>query len=360
MKALSVIVVIPFLLSASDAFSDESDCVSFFQQDIHNKLVILDNSTGKQLSSSSLCKSQASASSAGLSVQYAGVGVGFSDASSLAQAMCDNKYSQSDFANGHNVYQSVVDPNIMQAVTECFKLNAKGLHYNVHSNSDTHSITIAMTYDGPKPITIKDIVLDGNVKCEGQLYSAWTAGSGKPLNLDAGAQGLTCVPKDTAAVSSSPAPASTSDIEAGTITVVTDAGPIYAQIPRRFAPSLEGEFRQLQSIVTAMGTDLAEDKSLLKKHILASGFLRGGKVISISDGATIDQPSGRLTFPNPAGLKFTPMPIAISPNGAYLTGSCFVKSIGPDFVVFAQGALDTGGRVFPLSDCAFAVVSNGA
>src|SRR5271166_1474119 len=109
-----------------------------------------------------------------------------------------------------------------------------------------------------------------------------------------------------------------------------------------------------------MGTDLVEHKSLLAKHVIASGFVKGGKIASLNEGAALDLPSGKLTFPNPAGLKFTPMLTAISPNGVYLTGDCFVKSIGTDNVVLAQGALDTGGRVFPLTDCAFMVVSNGS
>src|SRR4051812_34651780 len=113
-------------LYAAQQQADTGDCVAYLEQDIHNKLIVINKSTGQEVSSSSLCQNPAENSSSGFSVEYAGVGVGFDQASAVAKAMCDNHFSESDFSNGQSVYQSVVDPNILAASVECFKLNAKG------------------------------------------------------------------------------------------------------------------------------------------------------------------------------------------------------------------------------------------
>jgi hypothetical protein len=75
--------VVFLLFSAATVKADDSACTSLLQQDIHDKLVIVDNSTGKQVSTSSLCSSQKQSSSSNFSVSYAGVGVGFGDGSAL-------------------------------------------------------------------------------------------------------------------------------------------------------------------------------------------------------------------------------------------------------------------------------------
>jgi hypothetical protein len=65
------------------------------------------------------------------------------------------------------------------------------------------------------------------------------------------------------------------------------------------------------------------------------GFWRlerlSGQVTTITDGVTFDPASGRISFPNPRGLKFVPMTSALSANGVDLTESCYTKSIGANF-----------------------------
>jgi hypothetical protein len=90
--------------------------------------------------------------------------------------------------------------------------------------------------------------------------------------------------------------------------------------------------------------------------ILASGIVRAGQLVIGSDGVSLDSGAGKITFQNPKSLRFVPMTSAVSPNGVYLTETCYVRSIGPDYFILWQGPLDTGGRNHPPSDCTFTVV----
>ncbi len=245
------------LASAEPALADESDCASFLQQDIHNKIVLTDRVTNKQVSSSSFCQNNASASSSGISVEYAGVGIGFDQADALTKAMCDSKSTQSDLLSNHSAYQAVVDPSIIQAALECYKLNAKGLHYAIHTDLATHSFTASMSYDGPNPISVLDINIVGNAKCDGELFRAWTASSTKKVTLTPSIRALTCMPLASIDVKSP------EDIAAGSISIITDAGPIYAQIPRRFSPSLEKQFETMQAAFSTLRGNLNEVQSNL-------------------------------------------------------------------------------------------------
>jgi hypothetical protein len=248
------------LLVPGTAKADASDCASLLQQDIHDKLVIVDNSTGKQVSTSSLCSSQQKSSSSNFSISYAGAGIGFGDGSALAQAMCNNLFSESDIANGHNVYQTVIDPNIMKAVMECYTLNSRGLHYSLQTNLDVNSVGISMYYDGPTPVTISDINVDGNAQCEGQLYNNWISDNKQPIVLGPKVIGLVCKSKDQQIPSTN-----TNDVPAGAVTIFSDAGPIYAQIPRRFSPSLESQFKQQQAQLSTLSTQAQNLSTQLAK-----------------------------------------------------------------------------------------------
>lgn len=354
MKHLFVPVFGMLAILTVPAFADENACASFFEQDIHDKLIVIDTATGRQVSSSSLCSNESSSSSSGLSVEYAGVGVGYDQANALARALCDNKFSEGDFSSNNSVYRSVVDPSIVQAALECYKLNAKGLHYSIHSEQDTHSVTISMSYDGPQSIGISDIVINGNAKCEGSFYTDWSANKEKKAVLGTNTIAISCSPKD--AIDSK----ASSDIAAGSITVVTDAGPIYAQIPRRFSVSLEQQFADLQAKVTSLRSDAASASDMLARRVIGAATIKDGQIQSISSGLTVDVNSGRVSFQNPNHLHFVPVISAISPNGVYLTESCYVRSLGEDFVILWQGAQDTSGRNGHPINCTITLVAFGS
>ena len=249
-----------------------------------------------------------------------------------------------------------------------------------------------MYYDGPiVPIQITDITIDGNAQCEGTLYDTWTSSKGQPIKLGTNTIGITCVPKTKQAAAAanqsvgstttnmststkdvrvalvhsemekletaSP-PADTDDIPAGSVTIITDSGPIYAQIPRRFSPSLESQFQQLQASVASLQASSATDEALLSNYVLATAYIYKGASV-VSKGATFNSQTGVLSFPNPTNLKFAPIASVISSNGAYDTFSCFTKTMTSNTVVLWQGALDTSGRNGAPISCAIVVLAVG-
>ncbi|MGR9503668.1 hypothetical protein ACU8MW_08120 [Rhizobium leguminosarum] len=90
--------------------------------------------------------------------------------------------------------------------------------------------------------------------------------------------------------------------------------------------------------------------------ILAAGIVRKSQLLSGSEGMTYDNISGRVTFPNPKGLKFVPLMASVSPTENYLTESCFTRSFGKDYFILWQGAQDTTGRNEAPRDCTFVVL----
>jgi hypothetical protein len=122
---------------------------------------------------------------------------------------------------------------------------------------------------------------------------------------------------------------------------------------------LTDKVKQLETDQTTTAGALQElVKSLANWNggILAAGVVRGGQAIYSSRGTSFDPGTGRVSFPNPKGLKFIPIIAAISPNAQFVTESCYVRSIGPDFFILWQGAQDTSGRNEPPRDCTFTVV----
>jgi len=339
----------------SSVSADESDCASFLSQDIHNKLIIIDNKNGKQVASSSLCKSEAHQNASGFSIEYAGVGIGFDQASALANAMCDNKFSQSDFVSSQALYRSVIDPAIVQAALECYRLNTKGLHYAIHSDADTHSVSISMYYDGPSPVDVLEIGTVGNAQCTGELFSAWT--KDKKISLDTKIRALTCTPK---AAEDSP---SNADIPAGSIKIFTTAGPIYAQIPRRFSPSLEARFEKMETDLVTMNGVLRGVQDVLRLRVLGAATVKNSKLEMLSSGASMDIPLGRFTFPNPENLKFIAFASTLNnQGGSYATNSCFIRSYnsndqGPNYVTVWEGPRNTTTGNSPPIDCSVAVIA---
>lgn len=339
------------------ASAEESDCAAFFQQDIHNKLVVYDKSTNRQISSASLCENTATSNSNGVSAQYAGYGVSFDQASQLARAMCNKSFSKDDLSSEHSLLNSVVDPNIVQAALECYKLNSRSLHYSMHEDLDSHSVTVAMSFDGSDhPTNITDIVLVGNVQCVGKLYSNWqqiAKQSDAKLPIGLNNQSITCTPQNSVPING------TADILPGHATIVTDAGNIYLPIPRRFSPSLENEFSSLKSQVLTLNQDVAGVHNTLANRVLGAAAVIKGRVDLVSQGATFDLATGTFTFPNPLGLRYVPVVTYISPNSTYATGDCFIKSMSPNTVSVGQGGLDTSGKVYPIDNCTLAVVGIG-
>jgi hypothetical protein len=345
-------VLIGLALCCSNAASaQQNDCAIFFSQDIHNKLVITDLNSGQRVSSSSYCSSSAEAKQQRFSVSYAGIGLGYDQANAVSNALCDEKFTDSDFTSQQSRLQTIVDPAIVQAAAECIKLYARGLHYSVHSDSDTNSVVISINYSGPDAISIKDILLNGNIECDGRLFNAWNADKEKTVPLDTKDVALNCRTKDTAASGSS------DDIRSGSVTIITDAGPVYAQIPRRFSPSLEDQFSALQAAVGSLQERVEMQAAILSSRILASASIVDGQLISITDGATMDLNTGRLAFSNPSGLRFVPITSAYRQMGqAYTTRSCYTREIGQNYIVLKESALDTSGRVFPAGNCSVTIV----
>jgi hypothetical protein len=105
--------------------------------------------------------------------------------------------------------------------------------------------------------------------------------------------------------------------------------------------------------VASLQANLSKDT--WKGGLLAAGTIRGGQLVASTAGVSFDPVSGRISFPNPGGLKFVPVTSALSPNSQYLTETCYTKSAGPDYFTLWQGPLDTGGRNHPPTDCMFAV-----
>jgi hypothetical protein len=109
----------------------------------------------------------------------------------------------------------------------------------------------------------------------------------------------------------------------------------------------------LQAKVDKLDNDLKALKtSLGGGRILASIEVRGGKVISSSNGVTFDSGTGTVTFANPDKLKVFPLMSYISTNDAYATESVFLKTLpsSPTSVTVWQGAQDTTGRSHPPID----------
>ncbi len=92
--------------------------------------------------------------------------------------------------------------------------------------------------------------------------------------------------------------------------------------------------------------------------ILASGVVKGGNLVVSTDGVTFDSGTGKLSFPNSKNMPFIPIVSALSPNGQYLTGSCFTRSTGPNYFILWQGAQDTSGRNNAPTDCTFTVLGS--
>jgi hypothetical protein len=274
----------------------------------------------------------------------------------MANAMCDNKFSQADFTSNQSLYRSVIDPTIVQAALECYRLNSRGLHYSIHSDADTHAVSISLYYDGPSPVDVTDVGIVGNAKCDGELFSAWSSAPEKRVSLDPKTRALTCTPKadDTTAIA---------DIPAGSITIATTAGPIDAQIPRRFSPTLESRFENVESNLVIINAALKQAQARLSKHVLGAATIRTGKVESISNGASLDPASGRFTFPNPDNLKFIPIVTSVGWQGLpYQTEDCFSRNFnaqdqGPNYATLWQGALDTGGRNHPPTNCSITIIA---
>jgi hypothetical protein len=119
---------------------------------------------------------------------------------------------------------------------------------------------------------------------------------------------------------------------------------------------LQAQIDDLNSTKTQIASIQAElSNDTWKGGILAAGTIKGGQLVVSTVGVSFDPVSGRISFPNPRGLKFAPVTSALSPNSQYLTETCYTKSAGTDYFILWQGPLDTGGRNHPPSDCMFAV-----
>ncbi|MDK4738058.1 hypothetical protein PH547_04155 [Rhizobium sp. CNPSo 3464] len=248
--------------AAPQAFADESDCTGILKQDIRDRLVVINNASNRQVSASSLCDSQSGSSSSGFSVQYAGIGVGENSADAFAKAYCSKGMSESDIRGNSELYQSVIDPTIVQASLACFAANTKGLHYAIHSDSDTHSVTLEVTYTGPTGVSVTGVDLNGNISCEGELWKETSNLHNKNVQIDTRNRSMTCIPKTE--VNNS-----TDDIPAGSAVITTTGGNIYLQIPRRFSPSLEKRFDQLTAKVAALENSLQTQQGYLSDYVIS-------------------------------------------------------------------------------------------
>jgi hypothetical protein len=212
-------------------------------------------------------------------------------------------------------------------------------------------------YDGPNPVDILDLNTVGNAKCEGELFSAWTGATDKKIPLDTKTRDLTCTPSADVNI------ASDADIPAGSITIATTAGPIYAQIPRRFSPTLEARVEKMESDMLTINTEIKQEDELLRKHVLGAAMIRSGKVVFTSNGAALDPASWRFTFPNPDNLNFIPIISSIGWEGRPAqTESRWLRDVnaqdsGPNFVTLWQGAQETSARNHPPINCDIAVIS---
>jgi hypothetical protein len=111
------------------------------------------------------------------------------------------------------------------------------------------------------------------------------------------------------------------------------------------------QFIDLNAKIDALSTNL-------RGGILAAGVVKGGKLVVSTDGVSFDTESGKISFANGKNTPFITIVSAISPNGQYLTGSCYTRSTGPDYFILWQGAQDTSGRNNAPTDCTFTVVGS--
>jgi hypothetical protein len=79
---------------------------------------------------------------------------------------------------------------------------------------------------------------------------------------------------------------------------------------------------------------------------------------SLHKGETLFDPNtGKLTFPNPTTVPFVPVISFYAEGSTYVTETCWIEAIGPNYIVVKNKTLDTGDRVSAGSNFTAIIVS---
>lgn len=288
-KSEAAFVVLILFSFNKSAIAQENECALLLQQDLHDKLIVIDKNTNNRVDTSSICGSESGASSSGLNVQYAGVGVGASQANAFASAYCNNNFSENNIIANKSVYSSIINPQIVNAAIECFKLNAKQLNYHVNRNVESHSFAINLKYLGSTSIRINDIILNGNIKCNGSLFDEWNSKLESTIALDTRSRVLNCQPNNISELPDS----------GGDVVISTDEGPIFAQIPTVFSPSLSEQFASLTSRVSLMSEKMDQINSYQDSYVI----VRQGRLNNGRNGIA----TSRVNFDTPVPKNYEPL-----------------------------------------------------
>jgi len=281
LRQASAVSFCVFLSCAGAAMADSSDCAMLLKQDIFNRTTVIDKATNQSRALSDLCSKDSGGSSDGLSISYDGFNLGGSSASQFAKSYCSNSFSESDIRSEKGIWQQMVDPGIISAVSQCLALNSRGLHAQINPHYDTHAFDITFRFDGDKGTRITDVIPDGNIQCSGDFYDEIKKQKPQGALLTTNTRGFKCEAKDNK-------PDARGDIGAGYLTVITDWDPIQARLPTRMAPSMEQRLKSTENAAAALMAGAVKDVTVNYYEVdIASGSGQVSKAVECKDGKGI-------------------------------------------------------------------------
>jgi len=278
MRVASGVLAIGLVWYVSGAAkADPADCAMLLRQDIFNRTTVIDKQTKQTRSLADLCSSSNGGSSNGFNLGYAGATLGANQASRFATAYCNENFSESDIRSDKGFWHAVIDPNVINAASQCLALEGRGLHTKINSNYDTNTLDVSLRFDTKTGTKISDVILTGNIKCTGDFYDEIkNKKSQGGLVLSTDNRGFACSPIDDK-------PNSGGDIPAGNVAIFTDWETIHATLPRRMAPSLEQRLGQAENNIRAITNNLGNGVHV----VVHTGSI--GRNTGILD-ATCDEP----------------------------------------------------------------------